>query len=171
MRSFDRQSILNRNAQTVEEFIEPTPASRRKIAAQFVSALVVCVVTLEFLMPRFLEFIHALPLCEQLDWIDGAFLVLTGALMLLAARGIFTARQALRLGQWPLPGAAVLRRTPVQRGALLRRGAYAGLVASLAVIVLGLGAEYLMHQYFTEVQAKRCSVAGTPPSVATPARP
>jgi hypothetical protein len=171
MRSLNRKSILDRNAPNVEEFIEATPASKRKIAAQFVSALVAGVVTLEFLMPRFLEFIHALPLCEQVDWLDGTFLVLMGALMLLAAWGIFSARKALRLGRWPLPGAAVWHRTPVRRGALLRRGAYAGLIASLAVIVLGLCMEYLMHRSLTEVRAKRCTAAATPPSVATPARP
>jgi hypothetical protein len=124
-----------------DEFIEPTPESRRNLLLLFFAALVVAGALKFWLMPALFSHIAGLPRCEQLRWLRGVLLV---AIATPAIFGMWAIPQSLRLfklNQSPLPGTWVWRRTPVRRGRAVRlRAAYVLVVglAALAFPILGL---------------------------------
>ena len=100
----------------VREYLEPTPATRRKLAL-VVLAGVLLVALLEFwLKPTLLHFIDSLPICAQLPWWRGLLVSAICILPLAALLPLFQARKLLRVKQWPLLDAWVFRCTPIQRG-------------------------------------------------------
>lgn len=116
------------------EYLEPTLATRRKLAlVALVGVLLVAL--LEFwLKPRVLHYIDGLPICAQLPWWRG-LLVSTICLLPLAALFAFLqARKLLRFKQWPPPDAWVLRRTPIQRGRVVTVRAFVLLFVGLVIL-------------------------------------
>src|SRR6185436_969835 len=87
-----------------EEFIEASPASRRKLAALFVTAIVGGLVTLEYVLPEYLAYIRTLPFCDQVDWVEATFLVLLLGFAIPVPWLGHSAREVLRRERWPLPG-------------------------------------------------------------------
>jgi hypothetical protein len=110
------------------DYIEPSQAARLR-AAWLIGLAVLAASILQFLVaPRFFAFLDALPICEHLPWVQALLLGLMGVMALVGAWGVWLAHGILRSGQWPAPGAWVLRRTRIRRGVTAKLRAY-GLLA------------------------------------------
>jgi hypothetical protein len=141
-----------------DEYIEATPASRRKLAAIFVIAIVGGLVTLEYVLPEYLAHIRTLPFCEQLEWVEGTLLVLLLGFVILAPWLGWNAREVLRREQWPLPGAWVWSRTRVDRGPRVRWRGRAMVASAIVLLVVPLLIGYSMHDFLGHAR-DRCSAA------------
>jgi len=141
-----------------EEFIEASPASRRKLAALFVTAIVGGLVTLEYVLPEYLAYIRTLPFCDQVDWVEATFLVLLLGFAIPVPWLGHSAREVLRREQWPLPGSWVWNRTPVERGPGVRRRGRAMLAAAISLLVIPLLMGFLVHDFFSQAR-ERCAAA------------
>ena len=146
-----------------DEFIEATPASRRKLAAIFVVAIVGGLVTLEYMLPEYLAYIRTLPFCDQVDWVEATFLMLLLGFAIPVPWLGHSAREVLRREQWPLPGSWVWNRTPVERGPGVRRRGRAMLAAAVSLLVIPLLMGFLVHDFFSQAR-ERCAT----PSVVRP---
>jgi hypothetical protein len=127
-----------------EQFIEPTPASRRRLLV-LVAVGIAAGAALQFwLLPTFFAFVNGLPLCERFRWLQGLLASALGAMPLFGLWAAWHARRLLKARQWPLPKAPVWRRTRVLTGRSVAWRAYALLAwACLAVSVPVLGAHFL----------------------------
>ena len=118
------------------EFIEPTTSGRVRIVTIWVLAML-CSVAIDVFWPRLMQFVRALPLCEQVPWMRGLFLFLVAFVIsipvVLASHG----RRILQFRQLPLPGTLVFRRTKVKRGSLVLLQAYV-FFALAGLMILGL---------------------------------
>lgn len=139
------------------EFIEPTPGARRNLVLLFVVMVVAGLLTLEYALPAYLAHVKTLPFCEQVHWIEGALLALSGATMALAPWCLHNGRKLLRLQQYPFPGSMVWQRTRVERGARVRRQGYILVTASIVFLVVPLAGMFMVHGWASEVEAVRCS--------------
>ena len=118
----------------VREYLEPTPATRRKLALVVLAGVALGALLEFWLKPAVLHFIDTLPICAQLPWWRG---LLVSAICLLPLAALFAFLQAhklLRFKQWPPPDAWVLRRTPIQRGRVVTVRAYVLLFVGLVII-------------------------------------
>ena len=140
-----------------EQYIEATPASRRKLGVLFAVAVVGGLLVLEFLLPQYLAHLRVLPFCEQVEWVEATLLTLLLALMLPAAWLLVGARKVLRREQWPLPGSLVWQRTEVQRGPQVRRRAHLMLGSAAMLVVLALVLAGQVHGFMESARATRCA--------------
>jgi hypothetical protein len=145
-----------------DEYIEATPASRRKLVAVFVVAVVAGLVILEYLLPEYLAYIRTLPFCEQVDWVESTFLALMLGLVVLVPWIAKSARDVLRLEQWPLPGSWVWSRTRVERGARVRWRGRGMVAAAVVLLVVPLVSAYSVHG-FLAYSRERCSAVEAGP--------
>jgi len=141
------------------EFIEPTPASRRKLAIFLVAALIGGVALIELAQGHLAE-LRTRPVCEAIDPFLSWLAFVLGGLLLCAAWVAWMARRALRVNQWPLPGTLVFRRTPIRRGRPVVWRAYAMLAWAILVVALIAFTSYVSWGLIHRVEA-RCDVAGT----------
>jgi hypothetical protein len=117
------------------DFVEPHPRARRMLAAVLVllvgSGLIVVAAREPLLMH-----LRSLPACDLLAWLR-AFLLGAAVLAAIAAAGLAAMGwMVLRDGQAPRPGALVLRRTRVVRGAAAR--AIGSTILLLALCLAGI---------------------------------
>lgn len=127
-----------------ERFIEPTPASRRRLLALAALGIAAGAALQFWLLPRLFAFVALLPLCERFRWLQGLLLGTLGAMPLFGLWAACHAGRLLKAGQWPLPDAIVWRRTRVLTGRAVTWRAYALLAwACVAVSVPLLGAHAL----------------------------
>jgi hypothetical protein len=140
-----------------EQYIEASPASRRKLGVLFAMAVIGGLITLEFLLPRYLAHVRVLPFCEQVEWVEATLLALLLALMLPAAWLLAAARRVLRLERWPLPGALVWQRIEIQRGPQVRRRAHLMLGSAALLVVLALVLAGQVHGFMESARATRCA--------------
>jgi len=145
------------------EFIEPTSASRRKLAIFFVAALVVGVLVIE-LLEAYLAELKTRPLCETIEPLSVLSISILGGLLLCAAWGAWLARKTLKLNQWPLPGTWVFRRTPIQRGRRVIWRAYAILAWAVLMLASVVFASYLFWGLMDRVDARCGSRASMQPN-------
>ena len=122
------------------EFIEPTTASRCKLAV-LAAAVALGLGVLHFALT---PYVNALPRCERFPLVQGFLVVLIGAFPLFGLWALWYAQRLLKLNQLPLPGAWVWRRTPVRRGRTVRVLGWALLAWSLAALSTPLLAWYLI---------------------------
>ena len=120
----------------VHEYLEPTAAMRRNLALVVLAGVLVVALLEIWLKPTVLHFIDNLPICAQLPWWRGLLVSAICIFPLAALFPLFQARKLLRFKQWPLPGAWVLRRTPIQRGRVVTVRAY--VLIFVGVVILGI---------------------------------
>ena len=127
-----------RDAASVQaEFIEPTPASRRKIIAMILGGVIAGLIIKLWLSPAYFGHIRNLPACEQLPWLRDTLIVgMLLPLVIAVAWAIPTALKLLQYGQSPLPGTLVFVRTPIKRGRAVRWRAYGLFAWSVVALVL-----------------------------------
>jgi len=133
------------------DYVEPSQAARLR-AMWLVGFAVLATSILQFLVaPSFFAFLNSLPICERFPWLQALLLGLMGVMALVGTWGVWLAHGILRSGQWPAPGAWVLRRTRIRRGVAAKLRAY-GLLAvsglSLSVPLLSwhfLGRADFLH--------------------------
>lgn len=108
---------------------------------------------LQFLLaPRFFAFLNSLPICERFPWLQALLLGLMGVMAVVGAWGVWLARGILLSGQWPAPGAWVLRRTRIRRGVAAKLRAYGLLaVSGLSLSMPLLGWHFLSRAGFLHV--------------------
>jgi hypothetical protein len=147
-----------------EEFIEPTAASRRKIAMLFFVALVVGVGAIELLEAQIAE-VNKRPICENITTLSLWFGVVFGSLVMCGIWVAWMARKALKLNQLPLPGTWVARRTPILRDGALRWRAYLLLAWSFLAIAGSGVSSYLLWDYLHRVYDSRCGPHSTLPNL------
>jgi MFS family permease len=140
----------------MSEFIETSPASRRKLLALGLVAVVLGAVWAFLLRPTLFAHIRQLPACDQAHWSVG---LLIGALGLLPIAGLSAgihARKLVKHDQFPPPDAWVWRRTPIRRGRGVRYRAYAIAFCSAALFAIFL---YGWHVLWPIVAAisRRCT--------------
>jgi len=98
-----------------DKFIEPTVASRVKIALCVI--FIIATYPAEELWGRsFMAFIEGLPICESLTWLRGIVIAHVLLFWLVGLLASSLAIQTLRSGEFPLPGAWVWFRTKVRTG-------------------------------------------------------
>jgi FtsH-binding integral membrane protein len=135
------------------EFIEPTSASRRKLAILFVVSLVGGVLLIE-LLEAYLAELKLRPICETIGPVSVLWISVLGGLLLCAAWAAWTARKTLKLNQWPLPGTWVFRRTLIRRGRPVIWGAYAMLAWAILVVAAVIFASYVSWDLMHRVDAR-----------------
>jgi len=145
------------------EFIEPTSASRRKLAVFFVGAIVAGVLAIE-LVEAYLADLMSRPICEAIEPVSVLLAAVLGAVLLCAPWAAWIARKALKLNQWPLPGTWVFRRTPIQRGRPVIWRAYAMLAWAVLVVATVAYASYVSWSLMHRVDARCTSRAGMQPN-------
>jgi hypothetical protein len=138
------------------EFIEPTPASRRRIALAFAATAAVAIVVIAFAVPRYFEQLRQLELCDQIDRMRTTLTVLLGAVGLLTAWMVAVGVRALRSLRWPPPRASVWRRTEVKRGAAARRYGWSMLVAGVAILAAVACLWVWTDRFYSEHRAHHC---------------
>ena len=140
-----------------EEFIEPTREGRRNFILLLSCILVMGAALHFFLAPWFLAFLKTLPLCDQLSWVQGSFLVI---LLLPVTLALFWAiphaRKLIIFQQSPLPNAWVLRRTPIKRGSKVWWLAFALLGWSAVVVIFSFWAWFKMSDIFASLASQQC---------------
>jgi hypothetical protein len=128
----------------MEQFIEPTPATRRKVLIVLCAGVVIAGILQFWAAPAFFSFVGSLPLCERFRWLQGAMIALLGTVALFGAWAAWYARGVLKSGQWPPAGAWVWRRTAIRRGRSAKWRAYALLaLACMAMSVPLIGWHFL----------------------------
>lgn len=119
------------------DFIEPTTKSRLKVAL-FVALCLVFVAATHVFWPRFMQHIQALPLCDQLPWLQAILIAFylfspfTAIVLIRHARKIFSSNQV------PPPGTLVFFRTPIRRGRTAALHAYASIAVAVSAIAIPL---------------------------------
>ena len=116
------------------QFIEPTADSRRKFAMLWVAALVVGLAVIELLEIQS-DRVKTQPICESLTMFSLWCALVFGGLALCGLWAASMGHRSLKLGQWPLPGTWVLRRTPIHRGASAKWRAYA--IFAWGIVAIG----------------------------------
>jgi len=125
MHTDSSRRTLRDDAPAQAQFIEPTPASRRKILVIALVAVVAGLACKLWLFPAYFGYIDRLPLCDRIPWLrDSILFVSLIPLAVAAGWAVPTARKLLRIGQSPLPGTLVFVRTPIKRGRVVRWRAY-----------------------------------------------
>jgi len=133
----------------IEDFIDPTPESRRKLLWLIAAALLLGALATYWLLPWFRTQMQVLPPCEAIRLARWALLVLLLSLPLTAIGwALPLAWRLWKVGQFPLPGAWVLRRTPIQRGRAVRIRAVALVLWSVLSVALAIWGTYTLHQVF-----------------------
>lgn len=107
------------------EFIEATPAARRKVILFVAVGLAVGAALQLLLKPWFFAYVNALPLCDRIRWLQSLLIGVLVAMPAFSLWAVFYGRRLLKARQWPLPDAWVWRRTPVVRGRPATLRAYA----------------------------------------------
>jgi hypothetical protein len=151
-----------------EQYIEATPASRRKLVVLFAVLVVAALGILEVLLPQYLAFLRTMAFCEQLDWVEGTLLAILLAAIVPAPWSWITSRRILRLEQWPLPGSWVWQRTRVERGPKVRWRGRAMAAAAIAMLTVPMVGALLVHDFLGEARATRCDPARKPAVSAAP---
>jgi hypothetical protein len=128
-----------------DEFLEPTPASRRKLALLFVAAVGSGAFVIE-LLKAYEARLQLRPVCESVEPVLVMWAACLGALVLAAVWVAWLARRALKLNQWPLPGTWVFHRTQIYRGPQVVWRAYAMFAWAALVVALVAFASYLTWQ-------------------------
>jgi len=139
------------------EFLEPTPASRRKLTALLVAALAGGASLIEWLKSYLAE-LKSRPICDTLEPVLVLGILILASLLLLSAWVAWTARKVLRLDQWPLPGTWVFRRTPIQRGRKVVLRAYAMLGLAVLVVAFVAFASYGSWQQLLHGWVLACGI-------------
>jgi hypothetical protein len=135
------------NASAQAQFIEPTPAGRRKIIAMILGAVVAGLVIKLWLSPAYFGYIRGLPVCNQIPWLRNTLIVaMLGPLVVAAAWAVPTALKLLTHGQWPLPGTLVFVRTPIKRGRAASWRAYGMLAWSAFALMIPIYGWHMMAQ-------------------------
>jgi len=101
-----------------EEFLEPTRATRIKLALAYIGygALLL---GMEFYWSPFMDYVKSLPSCQEIIWLQrislffGAFGIVTAFLCIRAAYWIF------RSNQFPSPVAWIWNRAKIKRGMIV----------------------------------------------------
>jgi hypothetical protein len=141
------------------EFIEPTAASRRKLAMLFVVALIAGVGIIELLKAQTAE-LNTRSICESITTVWLWFVVAFGGLIMCGIWAAWMAHQALKLNQLPLPGTWVFRRTPILRDGAVKWRAYAMLGWSIFVIAGSGVSSYFVWDYLHRAYS-RCELQST----------
>ena len=137
------------------DFVEPSADARRKLLALYFAAVLVAALLVFFVRPTLLGFIGSLPACERARWSLTLLAALLAPLPFVAAWVALHARRLIAVGQWPLPGAWVWRRTPVRRGRALRVQAYALMACATGLVAATLYGGYVLQPLFSAL-AQRC---------------
>jgi hypothetical protein len=143
--------------QATVEFIEPTLANRKKLAALIVSVIVLGVTVDRWLFPAYFGYIGRLAVCAQLPWLRGSLIAMMMLPIVIAAS--WAVPQALRLlsyGQSPPPGTWVFVRTRIKRGRTVRWQAYGLLLWSLVAVVFPFWGWHLMASTPIFSPSKKC---------------
>ena len=151
-----------------EEYIEATPASRRKLGVLFAVLVSAAFAMLELVLPEYLAFLRTLAFCDQLDWVEGTLLAMLLAAVIPAPWSWIASRRIVRLEQWPLPGSWVWQRTRVERGAKVLWRARALAAAAVAMFIVPVAGALLVHDFLGEARASRCDPAKKPAASAAP---
>ena len=114
----------------ITEFIEPTKASRIKLASIWLTGAIIIACT-DYFWASLMGHINSLPLCSQLPWLQT--ILIAGFLLLLFASAIFArhAHKVLSSNQTPVPGTLVFFRTPIKRGSKTKFEAYAAATGAI----------------------------------------
>jgi len=157
------------DASVQAQFIEPTPAGRRKLVAMLLGAVVAGLVIKLWLSPAYFAHIRGLPVCDQLPWLRGTLIsAMVIPFLIAAAWAVPTALKLLRHGQSPLPGTLVFVRTPIKRGRAVRWRAYGLFAWSAVALMLPVLGWHLMAQTPIFSPSARCTAgalqAGHPPT-------
>jgi len=147
MNTNSSQRALRDDASAQAQFIEPTPAGRRKIVAMILGGMVAALVIKLWLSPAYFAHIRGLPVCDQLPWLRNTLIVgMLLPLVVALAWAIPTALKLLQHGQSPLPGTLVFVRTPIKRGRAVLWRAYGLFAWSVFAAMLPILGCYLLVQ-------------------------
>lgn len=134
-----------------DDFIDPTPKGRRKLLWLMAVAVPLGAAVTYWLLPWFRTQMQVLPPCEALRLARGVITaMLLGLPLIVVLWALPLARGLWRTGQFPLPGAWVLRRTRIRRGRAVRVRAVALLVWSALTVVLAVGGLVVVHRVFSD---------------------
>ncbi|HEY2346873.1 MAG TPA: hypothetical protein VGH80_13525 [Xanthomonadaceae bacterium] len=139
------------------EFIEPTRAGRIKLAVIVVAGFAFAWIADKWAYPAYWRYIDHLPKCDSLPWLRGTLLALS--LLPLAIAAIWAVPAALKMlkyGQWPVPGALVVVRTPIKRGRVVRWRAYGMLAWSVLVVGLPFFCLHIIQQTPLKMTVEQC---------------
>jgi hypothetical protein len=139
------------------EYIHPTQEGRRNLVMLVLFSLIAGVAIDFWLLPAFFSYIHSLPKCNQFAWLRGTLLGVIFFPPLLALWAIPHSLKLLKLNQSPLPGAWVLRRTPIKRGRPVRLRAIALLLLSVLALAFPLLGLHLLESTPFSNSHKSCA--------------
>jgi hypothetical protein len=129
-----------------EDFIDPTPESRRKLLWLIAAVLLLGALATYWLLPWFRMQMQVLPPCEAIRLARWALLVLLLSLPLIAMGwALPLAWRLWTTGQFPPPGTWVVRRTPIRRGRAVRIRAVALVLWSVLSIALAIWGAYTVQ--------------------------
>lgn len=142
---------LCHTARMNDDFIDPTPEGRRRLLWLTAVMGLLGALATYWLLPWFRTQMQVLPPCEALRLARGVITaMLLGLPLIVVLWALPLARGLWRTGQFPLPGAWVLRRTRIRRGRAVRVRAVALLVWSALTVVLAVGGLVLVSQVFSD---------------------
>ncbi len=122
-----------------DDFTDPTPEDRRKLLWLIAVAVMLGAAVTYWLLPWFRTQMQVLPPCEAVRLARGVITaMLLGLPLIVVLWALPLARRLWRVGQFPLPGAWVLRRTRIQRGRAVQVRAVTLLVLSVLTAVLAI---------------------------------
>jgi len=129
-----------------KDFIDPTPESRRKLLWLIAAVLLLGALATYWLLPWFRTQMQVLPPCEAIRLARWALLVFLLSLPLTAMGwALPLAWRLCKTGQFPPPGAWVLRRTPIRRGRAVRIRVVALVLWSVLSIALAIWGAYTVQ--------------------------
>ncbi|MEZ5457166.1 MAG: hypothetical protein R3F04_13830 [Lysobacteraceae bacterium] len=129
-----------------EDFIDPTPESRRKLLWLIAAVLLLGALATYWLLPWFRMQMQVLPPCEAIRLARWALLVLLLSLPLIAMGwALPLAWRLWTTGQFPPPGTWVVRRKPIRRGRAVRIRAVALVLWSVLSIALAIWGAYTVQ--------------------------
>ena len=123
------------------EFIESSPTYWVRALALFALAAL-CSVAIDLYWPKLMQFVKALPLCDQIPWWRSIVIGLASPFILASGLLASAGWKVLRFRQWPLPGTLVWRRTKIKRGPRVLLHAYMSFAVAGAIVA---GLAFLAH--------------------------
>lgn len=105
-------------------YIEPTTASRMKLAIASVMGLALYV-AMELWWQPFMDFVRGLPVCESLPWLRGIIIAFALCIWFAGLSALRAAVKTFRSVQSPFPGAWVWTRTKIKTGWRAKLDGYA----------------------------------------------
>jgi len=159
MAGFRKMFEADPPAARTQEFIEPTPQSRRRFAIRWGIAAAGLLLALA-LGKLWFAFLNSLPVCDDLPYLRATLLAWIIVPFFVGIYYLRLGRRMLIHQQWPPPGRPVFMRQRIRRGRAVRWRAYGLLTMSAVALATPAWGGYLLHRsgiFSAPVAGSRCA--------------